>query len=198
MNDAALGNDERLFNRDLFRHWFLIQANTMMRNGELFGLKWKNVRTYEKSGKRLAEITVEAHTSKVRKSRVFVSRGGEHFDRLKQISKHTKKEDFVFTMDNGTHWNKHNRRALDYQFHKMMKRVGIDDYKERNATLYSLRHYGITQRITNGVTNLSQFALDCGTSVEHITKTYYHTQIGTSEQNALVMKAAESEEVDKN
>lgn len=198
LNDAALGNDERLFNRDLFRHWFLIQANTMMRNGELFGLKWKNVRTYEKSGKRLAEITVEAHTSKVRKSRVFVSRGGEHFDRLKQISKHTKKEDFVFTMDNGTHWNKHNRRALDYQFHKMMKRVGIDDYKERNVTLYSLRHYGITQRITNGVTNLSQFALDCGTSVEHITKTYYHTQIGTSEQNALVMKAAESEEVDKN
>ena len=113
MNDAALGNDERLFNRDLFRHWFLIQANTMMRNGELFGLKWKNVKTYEKSGKRLAEITVEAHTSKVRKSRVFVSRGGEHFDRLKQISKHTKKEDFVFTMDNGTHWNKHNRRLAD-------------------------------------------------------------------------------------
>jgi len=53
-----------------------------------------------------------------------VSRGGEHFDRLKQISKHTKKEDFVFTMDNGTHWNKHNRRALDYQFHKLMERVG--------------------------------------------------------------------------
>jgi len=48
LNEAALGSDERLFNRDLFRHWFLIQANTMMRNGELFGLKWKNVRTYKK------------------------------------------------------------------------------------------------------------------------------------------------------
>ena len=118
----------------------------MMRNGELFGLKWKNVKTYEKHGKRLAEITVEAHTSKVRKSRVFVSRGGEHFDRLKQISKHTKKEDFVFTMDNGTHWNKHNRRTLDYQFHKLMERVGIDDYKARNVSLYSLRHYGIMNR----------------------------------------------------
>jgi len=193
LNEAALGSDERLFNRDLFRHWFLIQANTMMRNGELFGLKWKNVKTYEKNGKRLAEITVEAHTSKVRKSRVFVSRGGEHFDRLKQISKHTKKEDFVFTMDNGTHWNKHNRRALDYQFHKLMERVGIDDYKARNVSLYSLRHYGITQRLTNGVTNLTQFALDCGTSVNHITNTYYHSKIGNSEANALMMKKAQAD-----
>jgi len=43
LNEAALGSDERLFNRDLCRQWFLMQAITMMRNGELFGLKWKNV-----------------------------------------------------------------------------------------------------------------------------------------------------------
>lgn len=190
MSEVALRTDERLFNRDLFRHWWLIQANTMMRNGELFGLKWSNVETYTEkvSGKRLAKITVEADTSKVRKSRVFIARGGEHFDRLKKLSKHTKSNDFVFTLDNGTHWNKANRRALDYQFHSLMRRVGITDWKERKLHLYSLRHFGITQRLQNGVTNLTQFALDCGTSVEHITKTYYHTQIDVSEKNALLMK----------
>lgn len=189
MSEIALRSDEKLFNRDLFRHWFLIQANTMMRNGELFGLKWKNVKTYTaKSGERLAEITVEGHTSKVRKSRVFVALGGQYFDRLKKLSKHTKNEDFVFTLDNGTHWNKGHRKALDYQFHSLMKRVGITDYKERKLSLYSLRHFGITQRLQNGVTNLVQFADDCGTSVEHITKTYYHSNLKTSEQNALIRK----------
>ena len=144
----------------------------------------------------MAEITV-THTSKVRKSRVFVSRGGEHFDRLKQISKHTKKKTLClrWTMAHiGTSTTDERQLSVSQND----EACGIDDYKERNVTLYSLRHYGITQRITNGVTNLSQFAVDCGTSVEHITKTYYHTQIETSEQNALVMKAAESEEVDKN
>ena len=61
LNDAALGNDERLFNRDLFRHWFLIQANTMMRNGELFGLKWKNVKTFEQRTRRKQSIRTNTH-----------------------------------------------------------------------------------------------------------------------------------------
>ena len=91
-------------------------------------------------------------------------------------------------MDNGTHWHKTNRRALDIQFHNLMKRVGITDYRTRKLSLYSLRHFGITQRLQNGVTNLTQFALDCGTSVVHITNTYYHTQIDVSEENALLMK----------
>ena len=117
------------------------------------------------------------------------------FDRLKAMSKHTKADDFVFTMSNGMHWHAHNRRALDYQFHNLMKRVGLTDYKQRKLALYSLRHYGITKRLLNGVTNLTQFALDCGTSVEHINKTYYHSRIEESEKNALMMKVGA---VDKN
>jgi integrase len=187
---------DKAFTRHLFRHWWLIQANTMMRNGELFGLKWKNVETYTAtSGERVAQIIVESHTSKVRKSRVFIARRGDLFDRLKAMSTHAKAEDFVFTMHNGAHWHKHNRRALDYQFHNLMKRVGLKEYKQRKIKLYSLRHYGITKRLLNGVTNLTQFALDCGTSVEHITKTYYHSQIEESEKNALMMKVVG---VDKN
>ena len=178
-------DDDKAFVRHLFRHYFLIASNTMMRTSELFGLKWKNVEQHKDN---LALITVEADTSKVRKARVFVARGWEHFERLKKISKHTKKDDYVFTDMKGKHWHKHNRRALDYQYHSLMRRVGIADWKERNLTLYSLRHYGITQRLLNGVTDLPQFALDCGTSVKHITDTYYHTNIEQSERNAKKMR----------
>ncbi len=178
-------DDDKAFVRHLFRHYFLIASNTMMRTSELFGLKWKNVEQHKDN---LALITVEADTSKVRKARVFVARGWEHFERLKKISKHTKKDDYVFTDMKGKHWHKHNRRALDYQYHSLMRRVGITDWKERNLTLYSLRHYGITQRLLNGVTDLPQFALDCGTSVKHITDTYYHSNIEQSERNAKKMR----------
>ena len=178
-------DDDKAFVRHLFRHYFLIASNTMMRSGELFGLKWKNVEQHKDN---LALITVEADTSKVRKARVFVARGWEHFERLKKMSKHTKKDDYVFTDMNGNNWHKHNRRALDYQYHSLMRRVGITDWKERKLTLYSLRHYGITKRLENGVSNLTQFALDCGTSVKHITETYYHTNIEQSESNAKKMR----------
>lgn len=38
--------DDELFIRQLVRHLFLIGANTMMRFGELYQLKWGNVEHY--------------------------------------------------------------------------------------------------------------------------------------------------------
>ena len=125
-----LGED-KTFERQLFRHLFLIQANTMMRSGELFGLKWKNVKVYERDDYKWAEIIVEGETSKVRKDRVFIARGGEYFERLKQISKHTKGEDYVFTLNDGTHWHGKNRRALTAHFGNVLVGVGITDAKQR-------------------------------------------------------------------
>lgn len=174
---------DKAFVRHLFRSYFLIAANTMMRSGELFGLKWGDVETYDFENQRLAKINVRAETSKVRKGRVFASRRGEYFDRLKAISQHTKDSDFVFTLNDGSHWHKHNRRALDYQYQMLMKRVKITDYKERKLQLYSLRHYGITKRIQHGADYL-QLSKDCGTSVTHITETYFHVDIRDSEKNA--------------
>ena len=157
-----------------------------MRSGELFGLKWKNVTVYEKDNYKWAEIIVEGATSKVRKDRVFVARGGKYFERLKQLSKHTKGNDFVFTLNNKTHWHSLNRRALEYHFKRLLQGVGITDAKERKLQLYSCRHYGISKRVNNGA-NIVQLAHDCGTSVEHITKTYYHTNLRNSERNMAVM-----------
>ena len=180
-----LGED-KTFERQLFRHLFLIQANTMMRSGELFGLKWKNVKVYERDDYKWAEIIVEGETSKVRKDRVFIARGGEYFERLKQISKHTKGEDYVFTLNDGTHWHGKNRRALTAHFGNVLVGVGITDAKQRKLELYSCRHYGISKRVNNGA-NIVQLAKDCGTGVEHITKTYYHSNLRNSERNMAIM-----------
>jgi integrase len=183
-------DEDNAYTRQLFRHFVLIMANTMMRNGEFYQLKWKNVKTFthEESGKRVVEIGIEEVTTKVRKSRVFYARGGEHFDRWKQLSRYTDKDDYVLIDSNGKNWSGDNRRAQDFHWHKMMAECEIADVKERKVKIYSLRHFGITQRLLNGVTNLTQFALDCGTSVDEITKTYYHTSKEASLKNALMTK----------
>jgi len=149
--------EDKAFERQLFRHDY----------------KW-------------AEIIVEGETSKVRKDRVFIARGGEYFERLKQISKHTKGDDFVFTLNNGSHWHGKNRRALTTHFGNVLVGVGITDAKQRKLELYSCRHYGISKRVNNGA-NIVQLAKDCGTGVEHITKTYYHSNLRNSERNMAIM-----------
>ena len=58
-----LSDDER-FIRQLVRHFFLIGANTMMRFGELYQLKWGNVETYTAENQRLVTINVLAETNK--------------------------------------------------------------------------------------------------------------------------------------
>ena len=158
----------------------------MMRNGELYGLTWENVEQYEED-KKFALISVWADTSKTRKGAPFVARGYEHFERLKRLSRHTKKTDYVFTDWNGKRWHAKNRRRLDNQFHALMSRVGITDYMERNLKIYSLRHYGITKRIENGVTNMLQFASDNRTSAKQIENTYFHSTIKQSYKNAKLM-----------
>ena len=55
----------------------------------------------------------------------------------------------------------------------IMELAEIDDWKERNLTYYSLRHYGITKRVQSGAPILP-LSLICGTSVNHIQNTYYH------------------------
>jgi integrase len=163
---------EELFERQLVRHFVLISANTMMRFGELYQLKWGNVKTLTVEGKRLARISVKGETSKVGQSREITVRGGEYFDRLKELGKHTKNSNFVFTRNNGQQITKD---SMYKQYPKVMKLAEIDDWKERNLTYYSLRHYGITKRVQSGAPILP-LSLICGTSVNHIQNTYYHSE----------------------
>ena len=52
-----------------------------------------------------------------------------------------------------------------------MNDIGINNYKERKLTWYSLRHFGITMRVMSGV-NLIDLSKLAGTSVSHIENTY--------------------------
>jgi len=174
-----------VFIRQVIRHYFLIGANTMMRVGELKQLTWNNVETFNSEGQRLARITVRAETSKVRKSRVIVVRGGEHFDRLKRLT-----EEFLTEQSSLTQFFKFfeitnlnvfcNEKAepitadtMYWHYPQVMKLANIDDWKERNLTYYSLRHFGITKRLQANVNPLTLSKV-CGTSLKHLTETYYH------------------------
>jgi integrase len=188
---AEFLSDEEQFIRQLVRHFFLIGANTMMRFGELYQLKWGNVETYSAENQRLVTINVLAETSKVRQSRVIKVRGGKHFDRLRSLSKHTKQGDWVFTAHNG---ERVTRDALYYHYAQLMALAGITDWKERNLTYYSTRHYGITKRLQSNANPLTLSKV-CGTSLKHLTETYYHADLSEQERAALLRYEGSSVEV---
>jgi integrase len=190
-------NAEERYTKQLIRHFILIASNSMMRFGELRQLKWGCVRTYDKKLNkndvkkvRLAEITVKAHTSKVRKERICSVRGGEHLDRLKTLSVHTLNDDYVFTRSDGKLISK---RTMYYHYGVLMDLCGIDDWKKRKLTYYSLRHYGITKRVQAGV-NILKLATNCGTSPKHIQDTYYHASVRDMEETALIQYKGGDEE----
>ena len=54
-----------------------------------------------------------------------------------------------------------------------MEMMGIPDYKEKQLTFYSLRHFGITCRI-RAKADIFQIAKVAGTSQSHIENTYGH------------------------
>jgi integrase len=116
-----------------------------------------------------------------------VARGGQHFKRLHELTPFSKTTDHVFTLWDGRTWKKTNRRSFDYQYHKLMERVGITDWKVRNLTSYSFRHYAITKRILEGA-NPFVLAKDMGTSLKQFEKTYFHVDMRESERNSLVMR----------
>jgi len=76
------------FVRLLIQQFILISADTMMRFGELRQLKWGDVRDIytqldsNNNEVTLVKLSIRAETSKVRKSRQIVVRGGEHFKLL--------------------------------------------------------------------------------------------------------------------
>lgn len=172
-SNRKIDEDEMLV-RQLIRHYVLIAANSGLRVGEQRQLRWSDVAVERKktgnAERILAKINVRAETSKVRNSRIFYCRGGEHFERLKKITKPNVESALVFSVDGETMLSK---RTILYHFHKIVALAGIEGREERDLVPYSLRHFMITQRIMSGL-NFRQIADMCGTSVAQIERTYYH------------------------
>ena len=168
--------EDEYFERQMNRYYFLVAANSGLRSGELRQLQWHNVQTSDDvtnngSKIRLAKITVEALTTKVRKSRTLYARGGEHFDNWRKVcNEYGKKcEGYVFSKD-GKQYARTNQHR---HFKRILKMTDIDEHKKKSLVPYSCRHFMITERVKSGC-SFNEVAVMCGTSVRQIENTYLH------------------------
>lgn len=170
LSESAL--NERLMIRDMV----LTAANTMLRVGELWSLRWGDVLGYEnhqeESGKKilLVRIKVRAETSKVRKSREITVRGGEYFKRLYDRTRFRNSEHLIFHSGDGK--TQFRKTKIYAYWEELMRGIEVP-YVERNITWYSLRHFGITCRLAAGA-SVFDVAKVAGSSSSNIDNHYGH------------------------
>ena len=168
-NSNVIDADE-MKERLTVRYWILIAANSGMRVGEQRQLKWSDVKLYEDKKKMYAQVSIRRETSKVRQSRVFNMRSGQHFKHLRETQHQLVNDGYVFSMCGAK--SMHNKTVYKH-FKVLMDLAEIKNWKKRRIVPYSLRHFCITQRRMAGV-GYEEIADMCGTSVTQIRKVYWH------------------------
>ena len=171
--------DEKTLNeRLLVKDCILIASNTMLRVGELWQLKWGDIVGYSKEVDEtnkpvvLVTIKVRPETAKTRKTRTITVRGGEYFKRLyeRTAKENRGKDDYVFCWKTGK--ERYPRNKFYFAWIELMNLAGFD-YKNRNLTYYSTRHFGITCRLRAGA-SIFDLANIAGTGVVYIQNHYGH------------------------
>ncbi|OYY68013.1 MAG: integrase [Sphingomonadales bacterium 28-55-16] len=169
-------DDDEWRMRQLMRHYFIIAANSGLRSGEQQQLRWSDVEIVRNEKgqsfqhKILARISVRKETSKVKKPREFLCRGGFYFERLRELFPPKNLNDLIFSLDGETRLT---NRAVGYHFDKITEQAGIADRKIRKIVPYSLRHFMVTHRVLSGL-SFQQVAEMIGSSAFQIGKVYYH------------------------
>ena len=159
--------------RMMIRDCILILSNTCLRVGEAWQLTWKDIlktETIEQSESKpvkLIHLKVRGETSKTRKTRTVISRGGEYVDRLRANTKEPKNTHYIF----GGAERFPKKKWYDH-WKILMEGIGIENYQERKLTWYSLRHFGIKCRVMAGL-SYEEIGLLAGTSPSHIMNHYY-------------------------
>jgi integrase len=138
-------------------------------------------------------VTVRKDTTKVQRERIFVA-PAEPFLELQKVqqslSLDKRKDDnferptsrsLLFTTGNGKRLS---YRAIAYWFTYLIHEAKIENLDRRNIVPYSFRHTYITNRVNANHSPMA-IAEDCGTSLQQITKTYYHTTDRKRIQNAF-------------
>ena len=190
VNEIDKNLDEKTYlERALVRDCILIGANTMLRVGELWQLKWKDIKSINEAETnkglkvQIVELKVRAETSKIRVERIVKARGGEYFKRLRKRSNFTGRDDFIFCqIDSPTRFR---RESFYRDWQILMEGAKIRDHKERKLTWYSLRHYGITTRLRAEI-DIATLADIAGTSIDQIEKHYGH--IDSSMRDRAILK----------
>jgi integrase len=161
-------DSEDKYYRELLNDFILGMANFGFRTGELLSLQWRDV-LLKNDGS--VEITIRAENTKVRKKREVIGNKGWIFKRIKDRSKYTSDDCFV--------WSKFEKdeqitKTLLYDYWADLvkkvktKHLDFDDTK----SLYSLRHFYITIHLLAGKVDVYSIAKYTGTSLRQIEKTY--------------------------
>nr|WP_255464750.1 site-specific integrase [Aliiroseovarius sp. PrR006] len=165
--------------RDRFVAWqyFLILANSGLRVGEARRLKWSDLRTVStEDGTR---IIAEVYGKTGHREVVFQTGANEYVKRLydlrlSELGEAPKLSEHLFVHPNGD-VIKSMKRALV----SLLEFVGIPVERHgKNRTIYSLRHFYATQRLSNEVSPFI-LAKQMGTSVEMLEKHYGHIVTST-------------------
>lgn len=164
-------DEEDRYYRRIINDFIVLMANGGFRTSELHSLKWKDVKKINAiKDEKYAEITIRAENVKTGNSRSFEMRRGDVFERIRDYSNHTEKEDFVFSS-----FKKNSRlgtRELYGYFNKLLTAVKSKHHSfDTDKDLYCLRHFFITIRILAGL-NVYDIAKICGTSLIQIQKHY--------------------------
>ena len=152
-----------------------VLANSGLRVGEAFKLRWKDINYFDNSHRSDYETERWGANFKVHKSgktgaRTVVSSAGTFLKRIEERSQHTNKDDFVFHGLKGerlsTKWLSELYKDIT-KFTEEYKRTG------KHIVPYSLRHYYATQAIYNGV-QTSFIAKNMGITEARLRKSYDH------------------------
>jgi integrase len=182
-------------------YYLMISLISGLRRGEQLQLRWKDITEFEHNvggtegvDFHLVKITVRAETSKVRKTRKFVVKDLDYFDRLFKLQYKRFKEEYegddkkskfantlLFRLSGESCIT---ARSIGYHFDKVMELAKIKNTDNRDLVPYSFRHYFITKRVNSNLPPAAVAEM-CGTSITQIEKTYYHTTDAKMISNAL-------------
>ena len=184
VEDSVDSHEEYM--RQLIRDFVLLKSNTCMRFGEIRNLTWRMVKTKSETDSRgqkqnLVWLELPKEICKNRKAREFWSRGGTYIERIRKYAPFTDKDSFVFSHPK---FDRPIARPTYYKYWKQLMEFSGLHRLDKNLTYYSLRHFGITQRLIAEVPvyNVSKIA---GTNVTFIEQHYEHLDMDKLKRDAL-------------
>ena len=162
------------------------------RTKEMLGIKWSDISINpndDNVGKAINRLVhIHADNSKTGRSRDIIAPIAPQLKRLLKWYKEfglnvdEKSNDYIFPRLTYTDANQNIpttdiawKKRLNYVM-KGAERDGVWESKGRRITNYSARHHFITEAIQRGV-DIYDIALNCGTSINYIEKTYSHVTV---------------------
>ena len=153
-SDISIQSLNTRFDLQYVLNLIMILAGTGMRPGELFKLKWKDIKFQdtEIDGKHKTVALIQVHESNKTGAREVITDKGRYFEILKQISKKSfkswKENDFVCRHLDGRRMT---TRWLRDQFAKIREDLKLEEKLGKTLVPYSFRHYYATERLYAGV-----------------------------------------------